>query len=63
VNKLSRFIFVVSSDWNEVNKVFVIVKDTLVELLDDEHFDESILRTCFLLTLIQICLCSKYCHI
>ena len=53
----------VSSDWNEVNKVFVIVKDTLVELLDDEHFDESILRTCFLLTLIQICLCSKYCHI
>jgi hypothetical protein len=53
---------VVSSDWNEVNKVSVVVKDTLVELLDDEHFDEIILRTYFLCTLIQICLRSKYCH-
>jgi hypothetical protein len=50
VSKISHFIFVVSSDWNEVNKVFVLVKDTLVELLDGEHFDESILRvaSCFL---------------
>jgi len=54
---------VVSSDWNEVNKVFVLVKDTLVELLDDEYFDKSILRTCFLCTLIQISLRSKYCHV
>ena len=37
----------VSSDWNEVNKVFVVVKEMLVELLNDEYFDESILRTCF----------------
>jgi len=28
VSKISRFIFVVSSDWNEVNKVSVVVKDT-----------------------------------
>jgi len=35
---------VISSDRNEVNKVFVVVKYTLVELLDYEHFEESIIR-------------------
>jgi len=47
VSKILHFSFVVSSDWNEVNKVFVVVKEMLVELLNDEYFDESILRTCF----------------